>query len=59
VSGGRRHPERITLSADVACSSWHRALSLDVLRIEGGKVAEITSFVDPELFAAFGLAKTL
>jgi RNA polymerase sigma-70 factor (ECF subfamily) len=34
----------------------YRALALDVLRLEGGLVAEITSFVSPELFAAFGLA---
>jgi RNA polymerase sigma-70 factor (ECF subfamily) len=31
-------------------------LALDVLRIEGGLVAEINTFVSPELFAAFGLA---
>jgi RNA polymerase sigma-70 factor (ECF subfamily) len=30
-------------------------LALDVLRIEAGRVAEITSFVSPELFPAFGL----
>jgi RNA polymerase sigma-70 factor, ECF subfamily len=35
--------------------SEYRALALDVLRIEGGRVVEITSFVSPELFAAFGL----
>jgi RNA polymerase sigma-70 factor, ECF subfamily len=35
--------------------SEYHALALDVLRIDGGRVAEITSFVDPELFAAFGL----
>ena len=33
----------------------YRALALDVLRLDGGLVAEITSFVWPELFAAFGL----
>ena len=37
----------------------YRALALDVLRIEGGKVVEITSFVDPGLFEAFGLPSTL
>ncbi|MGH2919695.1 MAG: sigma-70 family RNA polymerase sigma factor [Solirubrobacteraceae bacterium] len=37
----------------------YRPLALDVLRIEGGRVAEITSFVLPELFADFGLAPTL
>jgi RNA polymerase sigma-70 factor (ECF subfamily) len=37
----------------------HRALSIDVLRIEGGLIAEVTAFVSPELFPAFGLAPTL
>jgi RNA polymerase sigma-70 factor (ECF subfamily) len=32
-----------------------RPLALDVLRVEGGLIAEITSFVTPELFPAFGL----
>jgi RNA polymerase sigma-70 factor, ECF subfamily len=36
-----------------------RALSVDVLRVENGKVAEITGFVLPALFPAFGLASTL
>lgn len=39
--------------------SSFQPLALDVLRIEGGRVAEITSFVFPELFAAFGLPPTL
>jgi RNA polymerase sigma-70 factor (ECF subfamily) len=39
--------------------SEHRPLALDVLRIEGGRVAEITSFVSPELFPAFGLPPAL
>jgi RNA polymerase sigma-70 factor, ECF subfamily len=39
--------------------SEYRPLALDVLRIEGGRVAEITSFVFPELFDAFGLPQTL
>ena len=32
-----------------------RPLAFDVLRIEDGRIAEITSFVFPELFEAFGL----
>jgi RNA polymerase sigma-70 factor, ECF subfamily len=36
-----------------------RALAIDVLRIEDGRVAEITSFVDPGFFAAFGLPSVL
>jgi RNA polymerase sigma-70 factor, ECF subfamily len=39
--------------------SEYRALALDVMRIEGGLIAEITSFVSPELFAAFGLPPML
>jgi RNA polymerase sigma-70 factor, ECF subfamily len=35
------------------------ALALDVLSTEGGRVAEITSFVTPELFPAFGLPPAL
>jgi RNA polymerase sigma-70 factor (ECF subfamily) len=39
--------------------SEYRPLALDVLGIEGGRVTEITSFVFPGLFAAFGLPPTL
>ena len=39
--------------------SEFRPLALDVLRIESGRVAEITSFVFPRLFTAFGLPPTL
>ena len=35
-----------------------RAMALDVLRVEDGEVAEVTTFV-PELFRAFGLAPML
>ena len=35
-----------------------RAFKIDVLRIDGGRIAEITTF-GPELFEAFGLAETL
>jgi RNA polymerase sigma-70 factor, ECF subfamily len=37
----------------------YRPLALDVLRIEGGMIAEITSFVSAELFPAFGLPPKL
>lgn len=37
----------------------YRPLALDVLRIEGGRVAEITSFVFPGLFPAFSLPPAL
>jgi RNA polymerase sigma-70 factor (ECF subfamily) len=37
----------------------YRALAIDLLRFEGGRVAEITSFPGAELFAAFGLPPKL
>jgi RNA polymerase sigma-70 factor, ECF subfamily len=37
----------------------HRALALDVLRIEDGRIAEISSFPSPGLFEAFGLPAVL
>jgi RNA polymerase sigma-70 factor (ECF subfamily) len=40
-------------------ASDFRPLALDVLRVEGGRVAEISSFVFPELFPAFGLPMSL
>ena len=39
--------------------SEYRPLAVDVLRIERGQVAEITSFVSAELFEAFGLPPAL
>jgi RNA polymerase sigma-70 factor (ECF subfamily) len=39
--------------------SEYRALAFDVLRIEDGLVVEISSFVFPSLFAAFGLPAAL
>jgi RNA polymerase sigma-70 factor (ECF subfamily) len=39
--------------------SEYRPLALDVLLIEGGRVAEIHSFVFPDLFPAFGLPPRL
>jgi RNA polymerase sigma-70 factor (ECF subfamily) len=38
-----------------AGGSDYRPLAIDVLRIEGDRVAEITTFLRPDLFAAFGL----
>jgi RNA polymerase sigma-70 factor (ECF subfamily) len=37
----------------------HRAFALAVLRIDGDRIAELTAFHDPRLFAAFGLPATL
>jgi RNA polymerase sigma-70 factor, ECF subfamily len=39
--------------------SQYRPLALDALRIDGQRVAEITSFVLPGLFPAFGLPPAL
>ena len=39
--------------------SEYRALALDVLSVDDGRIAEISSFVFPELFPAFGLAPLL
>ena len=39
--------------------SEYRALGLDVLRLEGDLVIEITRFVNADLFTAFGLPPTL
>jgi len=39
--------------------SAYRALGVDVLRLEGDRVIEITRFVNADLFAAFGLPPTL
>jgi RNA polymerase sigma-70 factor (ECF subfamily) len=37
----------------------YRPLALDLLTVQGGAITDITSFVMPELFAAFGLPATL
>jgi hypothetical protein len=37
----------------------YRPLAIDVLRIEADRVAEITTFLRPDLFAAFGLPRAL
>jgi RNA polymerase sigma-70 factor (ECF subfamily) len=39
--------------------SGYQPLALDVLRVEDGRVVEISSFVSPELFEAFGLPAAL
>jgi RNA polymerase sigma-70 factor (ECF subfamily) len=36
----------------------HRAFGIELLRIEGSKVVEMTAFLDPRLFPAFGLPAT-
>ena len=49
------HGKRLRRRGD----SEYRALGLDVLRLEGGLVVEITRFVRADLFYAFGLPPTL
>jgi RNA polymerase sigma-70 factor (ECF subfamily) len=39
--------------------SQYQALGVDVLRLDGDRVIEITRFVNPNLFSAFGLPSTL
>jgi RNA polymerase sigma-70 factor (ECF subfamily) len=39
--------------------SAHRPLGLELIRVGGGGIAELTMFVDPGLFPAFGLPETL
>jgi RNA polymerase sigma-70 factor, ECF subfamily len=39
--------------------SVYRPMGIDVLRVQDGLVAEITAFLRPELFAAFGLPPAL
>ena len=40
-----------------APASAYRPLAIDVLRLEDGRIAEVTTFLRPDLFAAFGLPK--
>ena len=37
----------------------YRAFGVGVLRIEGGRIAEIVAFHEPALFPMFGLPETL
>ena len=40
-------------------SPVYRAMGIDVLTIEAGRVVEITAFLRPDLFPRFGLPETL
>jgi RNA polymerase sigma-70 factor (ECF subfamily) len=42
-----------------AGDSEYRALGIDVLRLEGDLVVEITRFIGADIFAAFGLPPTI
>jgi RNA polymerase sigma-70 factor (ECF subfamily) len=37
----------------------YRAFAVGVLRVEGGRIAEMVAFHDPGLFASFGLPDVL
>jgi RNA polymerase sigma-70 factor (ECF subfamily) len=58
VTGANRQPAAAHYLRRPGEAEYH-PLALDVLRIEAGQVAEITSFVSPRLFAAFGLPPTV
>jgi len=58
VSGANRQPA-IAHYLRAPGETEYRAIAIDVLRFECGQVAEITSFPEAELFAAFGLPPRL
>jgi RNA polymerase sigma-70 factor (ECF subfamily) len=58
VTGANRQPAAAHYLRPPGELEFH-ALALDVLRVEKGRIAEISSFVFPELFAAFGLPPLL
>jgi RNA polymerase sigma-70 factor, ECF subfamily len=58
LSGANRQPA-VAHYLRAPGETEYRALAIDVLRFEEGRVAEITSFPEAGLFAAFGLPPTL
>jgi RNA polymerase sigma-70 factor (ECF subfamily) len=54
ATGANRQPAAGSYVRDSPRSEY-RPLAIDVLRIEGDRIAEITTFLRPDLFAAFGL----
>jgi RNA polymerase sigma-70 factor (ECF subfamily) len=58
VTGANRQPAAAHYLREPG-ESEYRALALDVLRIEDGLIAEISTFVFPRLFRAFGLPPAL
>ena len=57
IVGANRQPA-CALYLSTPADPVHRAHGIELLRIEGGKVVEITAFLDPTLFPAFGLPVT-
>jgi RNA polymerase sigma-70 factor (ECF subfamily) len=56
-TSANRQPTAASYLREHGGTEW-RAFKFDVLRIEGGKIAEITTF-DRTLFPQFGLPDTL
>jgi hypothetical protein len=56
-TSANRQPTAASYVRAYGDTEW-RAFKFDVLRIEGGKIAEVTTF-DSALFPAFGLPLTL
>ncbi|SRR5579863_1101313 len=57
IVGANRQPA-CALYLSTPANPVHRAHGIELLRIEGGKVVEITAFLDATLFPAFGLPAT-
>jgi RNA polymerase sigma-70 factor, ECF subfamily len=58
LSGANRQPA-VAHYLRAPGEAEYRALAIDVLRVDRGRVAEITSFPEAELFGAFGLPPRL
>jgi RNA polymerase sigma-70 factor, ECF subfamily len=57
-TGANRQPAVATYVRDLD-EPAHRAFAIAVLRIEDGRIEEITAFHDPGLFPAFALPPAL
>jgi RNA polymerase sigma-70 factor, ECF subfamily len=61
----RHRPVRASGQLAIGCYAWHAeerqftAAVLDVLTLRGDRIAEVTAFVSPRLFARFGLPNQL
>jgi RNA polymerase sigma-70 factor, ECF subfamily len=58
IAGANRQPA-CALYFSTPADPVHRAHGIELLRIEGGKIVEMTAFLDPALVAAFGLPLTV
>lgn len=57
-TGANRHPAA-AVYARRRGESAYRPFAISVLRIDGPRIAELTAFHDPRLYAAFGLPPTI